>query len=221
MNRNKLISNLLFWLTIISLSIAFSITCYVGEVDIFSVGGIVRYSWIMLLCIPICILTLLCGLQQKKAGQHHKKLIIVAGICIPLMAIFGSYRFFFQELYFHTNEVHIAEEKVHFELPDNIKVATLDFFEYSISYAKIQDKNEANQLVSRIRADEHWMAELSYEIKGFLPFDIQAEIINFDYFMLYDPSLNRYNACPATDESDCIFIAYDCELQRIIILNGL
>jgi hypothetical protein len=221
MNKNKLLSNLLFWLTIISLPIAFSIACRVGEVEIFSVGGIIRYSWIMLLCMPIGILTLLFGLRQRKTEQHYRKLIIVAVICIPLMAIFGSYRFIFREVSFNVSDVHVAEEKIDFELPDNIKVATHGYAGYDASYVKIMGENEANQFVSRIRADGRWMSKLSYELKGYLPFDIQAEMANFDYFMLYDPSSDRYNACPTNDETNCIFIAYDCDLQRIIVLDGI
>ena len=160
-------------------------------------------------------------IAAKKAGQHYKKLIIVAVICIPLMVIFGSYRFIFREVSFTTCAVQAVEEKIDFELPDNIKVATIKHVEYDISYAKILDKNDAKQFNSRIRADERWMSKLSYEIKGYLPFDIQVEMTNFDYFMLYDPSSDSYNACPPSNETNCIFIAYDCDLQRIIVLDGI
>lgn len=221
MKNSKLLSNFLFCITIASLPVAFSITCIVGEVDIFSVGGIIRYSWIMLLGIPIGILTLLFGLRQKKTGQHYRKLIIVAVICIPLMAILGSYRFIFREVSFNSSDIHAVEEKIDFDLPDNIKIATHNYAGYNVSFVKILDQDEENEFVNRIRTDERWMSKLSYEIKGFLPFDIQVEMTNFDYFVLYDPSSDRYNACPTTDETNCIFIAYDCDLQRIIVLDGI
>lgn len=219
MKNNKLISNILLLLTIVFLPVSFSITCLVGEVDIFSIAGIIRYSWIMYLGIPIGALTLLFGFLQKKAGQNYIHLIIVAGICIPLMVIFGSYRFIFREVSFDVSNVQAIEEKINFELPDNVKAATHNFSGYDVSYVKILDQKEANQFASRIRADKRWQSRLSYENKGMLPFDIQFEIDLFDYFLLYDMKSGQYNICPDTDEYRCVFVAYDRELQRLLILD--
>ena len=219
MKNNKLISNLLFCLTIASLPIAFSITCIVGEVDIFGIGGIIRYSWIMLLSVPVGLLSLLVGLRLKKEGKYYKKLLIVAGICIPLMVIMGSYRVIFRDISFNTSDVHTVEEKINFALPDNIKVAKHDYGGYDISYIKILDKNEADDFVKEISKNACWTSKLSHANKGLLPFEIQAELSLFDYFLFYDLTTGKYNVCPDTDEYRCVFVAYDCELQRIIILD--
>ena len=219
MKYSKLIANLLFVLTIISLPLTFSISAIIGEANIFGVAGIVRYAWIMLLCLPIGILTLLVGLQLKKAGHPYRKLLIVAGICIPLMLIFGSYRFIFREISFEPSDMLVVEEKISFDLPDSIKVATYDYGEYRMSRVKILDKNEADGFLNKINTNACWTSDLSYASKGMLPFDLQPELAQFDYFLLYNIMTGEYNTCPDADEYKCVFIAYDRELQLMVILD--
>ena len=218
MKCSKIIINILVILTIVSLPLSFSICAIVGEAEIFGVAGIIRYSWIMLLFSPIGFLTLLMGKWLKNTGKTHK---IVAWICIPILLIFGSYKFIFNDISYDVHNVHIAAEKIDPELPNSIKVASHNHGGYSVSYVKITDDGEAISFAEDIRTNPHWMSELSVVVKSLLPDDIQLEMNNFDYFVLYDPSSGKYNVCPTTDESDCIFIAFDCELQRIIILDDL
>ncbi len=57
------------------------------------------------------------------------------------------------------------------------------------------------------------------KIEKLLPNSIQYEIYNFDYFVFYNITNNEYNEYPDDGEWDCVFIAYDNELQRLIILD--
>ena len=93
MKKEKVLGNILFWMTLISPMISFSLASMIGEAEIFGVAGIIRYSWLMILFIPVGILSILIGLKLKKGKQEYKKNIIVAVIVLPLLAIFGSYRF--------------------------------------------------------------------------------------------------------------------------------
>lgn len=64
--KDKVIGNILFWLTLISPMFSFVLATEFGEVHIFSTAGIVRYSWIMLLFIPFGILLILIGKKVPK-----------------------------------------------------------------------------------------------------------------------------------------------------------
>ena len=85
MDKNKT-SWLLFLATILSPIVAFALVCLVGEVEIFSIAGIVRYSWIMWLFTPICILTIIIGYCWKKHKFKYKLNIISAFICFALLS---------------------------------------------------------------------------------------------------------------------------------------
>ena len=52
----KVLSIILFVFAIISPMFSFSIVGDIGETEIFGVSGLLRYSWIMLLFIPISLL---------------------------------------------------------------------------------------------------------------------------------------------------------------------
>lgn len=62
----KMASATLFWCTLISLPVSFSVSAILGETEIFSVLGIIRYSWVMLLFIPIGICSFIWGLYLKR-----------------------------------------------------------------------------------------------------------------------------------------------------------
>lgn len=220
MKHNKLIANLLCLLTLLSLPISFSISAIVGEANIFGVAGIVRYSWIMLLFIPIGVLSLFAGKKLKNAGAKYNKLYVAAFVCLPLLLIFGSYRLIFQNISYNTDDIYTIEETIDLDLPNAIKTASFDYGGYNISYVKVTDTDEAVAFVKEISVDAHWTSKLDTMIKELLPLEIQAEVTNFDYFVFYDLSTGSYNRYPTAGECNYIFIAYDCELQRIIILNG-
>ena len=95
MNKKRILGNILFWTTLISPMLSFSLASMIGEANIFGVAGIIRYSWVMLLFIPIGILSILIGFKLKNSTQKYKKNFIVSFICLPLLIIFGSYRVIF------------------------------------------------------------------------------------------------------------------------------
>lgn len=122
MKKEKVLGNILFWMTLISPMISFSLASMIGEAEIFGVAGIIRYSWLMILFIPVGILSILIGLQLKKNKQKYKKNLIVAFISLPLLIIFGSYRFIFNSnISYDINNVLTIEDKIDIELPDEIK----------------------------------------------------------------------------------------------------
>lgn len=220
MNKKRILGNILFWTTLISPIVSFSLASMIGEADIFGVAGIIRYSWVMLLFIPIGILSILIGFKLKNSTQKYKKNFIVSFICLPLLIIFGSYRFIFNSVVsYDVNEVSIIEEKINFEIPDDIKVATIKLDSYNISYLKIINSESKDMFEQEIGNNQLWQKELKPEIKGLLPLDIQYESEIFECFVFFNVTSDEYNISPLSGENECIFIAYDCNLQRLIILN--
>ena len=189
MKKEKVLGNILFWMTLISPMISFSLASMIGEAEIFGVAGIIRYSWLMILFIPVGILSILIGLQLKKNKQKYK------------------------------NNVLTIEDKIDIELPDEIKVATNKLDLYNISYVKIIDNECKDAFEKEIESTSLWKNELNYGIKNLLPLDIQYESETFDYFVFYNITSSEYNMVPLSGQYECIFIAYDCDLQRLIILN--
>ena len=221
MKKGKLFSKILFWITLFTPIISFYLVCMIGEANIFGVAGIVRYSWIMLLFIPICILSILIGLKLKNSKQKYKKNFIISFICLPLLIIFGSYRFIFNSVVsYDVDEVSIIEDKINFDIPDEIKVATNKLDLYNISYVKIVDNESKDVFEQEIRNNQIWQDKLNSDIKSLLPITIQYETEVFDCFLFYNMTTDEYNEYPLSEKCECVFIAYDCEGQRLIILDG-
>lgn len=220
MKKRKTLGDVLFWSVLISPILSFTLASMIGEADIFGVAGIIRYSWVMLLFIPIGILSILIGFKLKNSTQKYKKNFIVSFICLPLLIIFGSYRFVFNStVSYDVNEISIIEEKINFEIPNEIKVATnkLDF--YNISYVKVINNESIEAFEQEIENSTIWQKELNSEIKALLPLDIQYEAEVFDYFLFYNITSDEYNVNLTKGNSEIIFIAYDCEMQRLIIID--
>jgi len=220
MKKIKIIANLLFWITLVSPMVSFSLASIIGEADIFGVAGIVRYSWVMWFFVPIGILSLLIGVKLKKAKLKYKKNYIIAFICLPLLILFGSYRFIFSDISYDINRVVIIEQTTNLELPNRVKIVTEKIDSYYVSYLKIVNGEEKRNFESEIETNLLWEKELSSKIKSLLPFDIQYELTNFDYFVFYNSTTNEYNEYPTDGQYDCVFVAYDHENKRLIILDN-
>lgn len=221
MKRLKNYGNILFWITLISPIISFALASLIGEVKIFGVAGIIRYSWIMWLFIPIGILSILVGIKLKKIKKNYKKNFIIAFICVPLLIILGSYRFIFSNVSYNTDKVISIEQATNLNLPNKIKIATNEFNSYNLSYLKIINKESQEEFEQELKVNTLWEKELNLKIKSLLPFDIQFEVEAFDYFVFFNLTNKEYNIFPSDGEYNCIFIAYDYELQRLIILDNL
>lgn len=219
MKKIKIIANILFWITLVSPMVSFSLASIIGEADIFGVAGIVRYSWVMWFFIPIGILSIIVAGKLKQAKLKYKKNYVVAFICLPLLILFGSYRFIFSDISYDVNRVVTIEQKANLELPNRVKIVTEKIDSYYVSYLKIINAEEQRNFESEIESNLLWEKELSTKIKSLLPFDIQYELTNFDYFVFYNSTTSEYNEYPTDGQYDCVFVAYDHENKRLIILD--
>lgn len=198
------------------LLISFIVCCEIGEIDIFGMSGMIRYSWIMYFFIPVYIILLIRLISR----YGKKKLIIINNfICIILLVIFGSYRFLFNGISYNDDKIKIIEQEVGLNLPDKIKISTEVYPTYEISRIKITDNQCKIEFESEIEKNIFWKKELGTKISSLLPFDIEHDILFFDYFVFYNSTKCEYNVYPDDGKHECVFIAYDCDLQRLIILN--
>lgn len=175
----------------------------------------------MLLFIPIGVLSILIGLKLKKDKQEYKKNIIVAVIVLPLLAIFGSYRFIDSNISYDTDNIITIENKMNIELPREIKIATSKRDSYDISYVKITDDKSKEKFEQEIKNSQLWEDELDFYIKSVLPYEIQIQSDNFEYFIFYNVTTGQYNDSNfAKGNYKVMFIAYDCDLQKLVILDN-
>ena len=91
MKLMKMLGWVIFWGCFLSIPLSFSMVCKVGEVEIFSAPGLVRYSWVMWLFIPIGVCSILIAVVLKSKNLGYKKNIISGCISITLLFLFGSY----------------------------------------------------------------------------------------------------------------------------------
>ena len=227
MKKERIVANVFFWLTLVSPIVAFTLASYIGESDVFGIAGILRYIWVMWLFVPIGILSVLAGKKQKKNRRPCRKNYIVAFVCIPLLLLFGSYRFVFSEMVSYDKDTLVAVEQiVGVSFPDEIKIATMkmDSYQhgtYSVSYVRLTDEEEANIFEQKLASDVLWKESISSQIRLLLPIDIQVSMDTFDRFLFYNATQHQYNEYPSVGTHTCVFMAYDYELQRCIVLDGM
>ena len=142
-------------------------------------------------------------------------------ICLALLTLFGSFRFIFHDIITYNNDNIIAiEEKTNLDLPNSLNVATEDNGDYLLTYAQITDRSEKIAFENNLLTNEYWNNTLSSTIKGTLPLNIQAEIQTFDFYITYNVTVSSFeNDSFANGEYELIFIGYDIEKSRFIIIN--
>lgn len=222
----KFLANVLFVATILSVPISFYIAGTIGEHEIFGLEGIIRYIWISWLFIPIGIISIFVGRMLKQRNEKYMKNYVAAFVCIPLLLLLGLYRFIPNTSNYDISYVEPIEQKIKFELPEDIKIATTyNAYEqdYNVSYVKIIDDTAKKSFDEKVNLDSKWTKDLNPNIKNeqkSWPATLQAEFNNFDYFMFYNESSGTYNSYPEIDgEYKCIFLAYDKDIGRIMIIS--
>lgn len=221
MKKLKIAGIVFFWLTLLSPMVAFMVACPIGEVDIFEIAGMIRYAWVMWFFALIGIVSIIIGVKLKQGGQRYKKNFIASFICVPLILIFGSYGFIFGGMVsFDTEKINSIEQTTKLELPNDIKMSTEISDGYTVSYVKILDRNEKEDFEREIASSKVWTNKMSTKIAGLLPFSYNVKMRVYDYFMFYNVTKNEYNVYPPDGEYKCVLIAYNCSLNKMIILDN-
>lgn len=219
--KRKTLGNILFVLALLSPMVSFILSSRIGEVEIFGMAGMLKYTWVMWLFIPICVLSILIGIQLKKNNQGYKKNLIVGCICLVPLVLFGSYRFIFSsDVSYDVNRMTMIEEKTKINLPNQVKIGTIKMDTYYLSYAKITNAESKIAFEQEMKDSSLWQSELSSKIKTLLPINVQVESSSFDSFVFYNVTKKEYNNYPYDGTYECVFIAYDYQMQRLMILDN-
>ena len=215
--RYRIINTILICLTVISPMMAFSLSCKIGEVETFGIGFVARYSWIFWLFTFLPILLFAFGFVLKKQGKSCKPNFVLGLLFLGILVVFGSYHLIFQEFDYDPAYVDSIDEKLAVDLPNQMKVVTEEHLEYNITYAKVSDEKK---FISDLEISGYWKKELGSKIKGLLPDAYSQELVSAcEYFLLYNVTTGQYNIFPPDGSYEIIFIAYDVEFQKLIIVD--
>lgn len=221
MKRTKIIANLLVVAVLVSPVLAFSLASIIGETNIFGVAGIIRYIWVMWLFIPLGILSILISAKLKKHNCEHKMNFVVAIICIPVLIVFGSFRFVYNEITYDADKATTIESMTGLDLPNQVKLAAEKFDEEEIIRLKITDEKEKSDFERDLSKNTRWKTQLSLQAKGVLSPMQQYKVEMFDRFVFYNVTKGGDNIFPTGEEFEYIFVAYDYEFQSLIIIRGI
>lgn len=219
MNKySNVISILLMIVSIVSLPIAFSVSCSIGNVSVFGMAGM-SYLWIMLLfcVIPIgCFVFGVCLYRKSKKG---KKNIITGAITSIIMIVFGSYGFavecdqsgdFLSEASITTN----------IYMPSHVRSMSYHSFDGRIGNAIILNDYEREAFERNIRDTHRWVKELPAASKGALPVLLPAQINDFNYFSLFVLPINEYNPTSfSSGKYSFTLVAYKYSAKQIFVFD--
>lgn len=219
----KTLGVIFFVICILLPSIAFFVCCEVGEDEIFGTDGILRYSWIFLLFVPVALISFFIGLKLKKLGLKYKKNYVVAFIVIPFLIIFGSYRWVFGDMVsFDRSNVENVESKIEITFPNELKISTSDYGESKLSYAKILNDEEKKCFENQILEDKRWTNNIGTLIENQMPRAIKEYISSYEYCICVFENDQEFLVNEYPDKSGiyiCTFVGYDFDLSKLVILN--
>lgn len=216
----KLLGKILFYEVLFSPVVAICWSSVVGEAAIFSVAGIIEYSWVSFMFIPVVILSIRHGLKLKKENLSYKKNLIIAFICLPLIILFGSCRLVCMNYSYEVYKVNDVERKINLDLPRDIRTATVTLESYSISYVKINDHEQRQAFEAELESNDLWKSTSNTEAKDLLPLDVQQKLKPYEYFAFYNVTTGEYNTGSESGEYEAVYIAYDSDLHRLFIIDG-
>lgn len=220
-NTNNKLIKLLFILTILSVPLSFLLVAFLGEIFIFSIYGILSYSWIFLLFIPIPLLSFICYVKSKTNQYKDKKSIAI--LSFILLVVFGFSGIINNDISYDNTIINEINNKTSLNIPNNLKVINCDKKDYIMGYAKILDKETKNSFHDDVYTSNLWLTNID-DLQNDLPHTITLELTSpvdkysFDYFVLYNITTNTFNSLDNENDNpqNIIFIAYSSNVGRIM-----
>ncbi len=220
-NTNNKLIKLLFIITILSVPLSFLLVAFLGEIFIFSIYGILSYSWIFLLFIPIPLLSFICYVKSKTNQYKDKKSIAI--LSFILLVVFGFSGIINNDISYDNTIINEINNKTSLNIPNNLKVINCDKKDYIMGYAKILDKETKNSFHDDVYTSNLWLTNID-DLQNDLPHTITLELTSpvdkysFDYFVLYNITTNTFNSLDNENDNpqNIIFIAYSSNVGRIM-----
>lgn len=222
MKRIKFLSTLFFILTIVSTLFAIFLSMNIGEQSFFGPPGTIRYSWVMYFFLPFGFCSLFIGFYLRRKKIRAAKNFIVSFICIPILLIFGSYRFIMNDnLDYSPKRMLDIEAETTLPLPHDVKIATWIYDDYAISYAKILDSNEDAEFRNTFSTNHHWSTNLDGRIQVLIPiYERDLCMFDFEYFSFYNKTTRAFFDYNCSMSFRYSFFAYNSNEKRLMIIDN-
>lgn len=217
----KIVGIVFMALTIVSPFVAFFVAFALGRPKIFGIEGIIKYSRVMWRFIPVGLVSLAIGLVLKLKNRRCRGNFISAFIVLPLLILFGSYRYIFTNITYDSAIMDEIGQTINMTLPNKVYVVTNKTKGCTVSRAEIFSDYQRLTLKNTIIDDysELWQYKLSPEIQKILPFTIQIEAVNFQFYMLYNVSTGEYNSYSLTEKNEYVFVAFNYDANKLLVLS--
>ena len=218
LSKLKILSIVLFILSIIIPIIAFYIVCLVGNVWVFGIAGM-SYSWIFLFFLPIPLASIALGIYSKKKHTKYLKNIVTGSISFSLMFIIGltSFRFKVDKTGSFLKDV---ETVTGIAMPTNVRAMSMIEYGGRLGNAEIKDKAEETTFLEEIKTNR-WTNELTVVCKGMLPLAISSTLSGYSRLSIYVPVVNEFN--PKTlnvGEYEIVLLAYEKARSHIMVFDS-
>lgn len=218
----KKLSIIFLILTFCSLHLGLLAMNLLGDVNTFSSAGLLKYTWVMWLFIPIPIITFVLALFLKKNNQKYVLKIVVSIIVAFLLLVFGSYRFLFDSvLSYDPRLVDVIEEKTGLDLPESIEVGAMDNGDVLDIRVKITDDKERQEFERRISNEQIWSSGLNGGVGYLLPpyYQMLSKNGSYEYVLFYNVTENKFNEYPTNENCEYIFVLYDTNDSVMVIIH--
>lgn len=208
-------------LTCLSVPVSFLLVIILGEIFVFSIYGILRYSWIFLLFIPIPLLSFIfCAKSKTNQYKDKKSVAILSFVLIVVLGFSGIVN---NNVSYNNEIINEINNKTSLEIPNNLKIVNYDKKDYIIGYAKITDKETKNSFQNYVYLSNLWLTNID-DLKNDLTYTITSNLnsaftkYSFKYFILYNITTDTFNSIDTENDKqqNIIFIACNTSVGRIM-----
>ena len=173
------------------------------------------FMWVFLLYTPIPLVSGIIGISLSNYNVGPKKNIISGMIVFFLLCIIGFMpNIIGLKIEHDTYYVTKLEEKINIDLPDDSYVSSLSNYptdNIDVAMIKIPYENSL-EFFKYIISDSGWKDNNELVEDVLNPF-ILVNTIDYDYFLVYNQTLDIYNNC----DGKIIYLAYDVETRIIYV----
>ncbi len=217
MKNSKLLSIILFIVSIAIAPIVFYFICTIGQIDIFG-PPTMKYLWIMFPFASLPAISTIFGIIMTTKKQKTKKNIIAGSIAFSFMIIMGIYSFAFESN--QSGSFLVETSKITgITMPTEVKSKSYHSDDGRIGNAILLNDNEKQAFELEIQT-ERWVDELTPASKGVLPFSIAAQSIKYDCFCFYMSPEGVFNPTTiSSGEYKMVYLAYEKSKAHLFIYD--
>lgn len=190
MQFSKIISIVLFIAAILTVPIAFSLACVIGNVEVFGFAGM-AFLWLMLPFCSVPLGSLLFGIVMTKRGVRSIKNIVAGSVAATFALIVGASSFSF-EIDGSGAFLREASATTGIALPEKVEASSYREYGGRVGNAIVLDIYEKSVFEEETRSGR-WSPSLTPAMKTVLPAGMIAELGSFEAYCLYVSPLGEFS----------------------------